>query len=279
MKLTWFDANSWLIEAGDQRILVDPWLVDDLVFGGMDWLVRGIRQDPSAPSRSMDIDIPENIDLILLSQGLADHAHPPTLSRLDKSIPVVASLDGAEVAQQHGFESVTALNHGETVRLKNLKIEAFVGAPVGALKKENAYVITFGEMTEDSGLRLYYEPHGYPDTEHLKAVEAVDIVITPMADINVLVVTPVIRGSAATPKLAELLQPQVMLPTAQNGRVTYEGLLAPAISETGGAEKMRSHLKAKGFDLRVVALDSGETVTLDLTARQGAAAKAGSAAL
>jgi len=33
MQLTWFGANSWLLE-WQQRILIDPWLVGSLVFGG-----------------------------------------------------------------------------------------------------------------------------------------------------------------------------------------------------------------------------------------------------
>ncbi|WP_322742709.1 MBL fold metallo-hydrolase [Synechocystis salina] len=33
MELTWYDSNSWLIEMGGQRILLDPWLVGDLTFG------------------------------------------------------------------------------------------------------------------------------------------------------------------------------------------------------------------------------------------------------
>ena len=109
MKLTWFDANTWLIEAGNKRILIDPWLVGDLVFGNMPWLVRGSR--PQAAT------IPQNIDLILLSQGLADHAHLPTLQQLDKSIPVLASPDGAKVAKGIGYQSVTVLNHGDTLCL------------------------------------------------------------------------------------------------------------------------------------------------------------------
>ena len=264
MKLTWFDANSWLVEASGLRVLIDPWLVGDLVFGGMDWLVRGIRKDPANPNRSIDIEIPDNIDLVLLSQGLADHAHPETLERLDKSIPVVASPDGAEVARDRGFESVQSITHGESLRQKGIEIQALVGAPVGALKKENAYIITFLE----AGVRLYYEPHGYPDIDRLAAVDPVDIVITPMADINLLTALPVIRGSAAAVKLAQLLHPQVMLPTAQNGRVTYEGLISPVIKETGGADDIAAQLKATGVETQIVALESGETVTLNLKARQ-----------
>lgn len=89
MELTWYDSNSWLIEMGGQRILLDPWLVGDLTFGNTPWLFRGFRSQPLA--------IPENIDLILLSQGLEDHAHPPTLKELDKSWPVLGSPDRKSV--------------------------------------------------------------------------------------------------------------------------------------------------------------------------------------
>lgn len=259
MKLTWFDANSWLIESADLRVLVDPWLVGDLVFGDLPWLVRGVRDSAIA--------LPNNIDLILLSQGLADHAHPETLKALDKSIPVIASPDGAKVASSLGYHSVQSVDHGEKLAWKRdkegsdaLLIETFVGAPVGALKKENAYVINF--LAE--AVRVYYEPHGYPDTDHLTSVGGVDVAITPMADQTLLGVAPVIRGSAAAPKIAELLSPKVMLPTAEAGRVTYAGLIAPTLTTKGGADDMRSRLKKAHPNLTVVQPVSGEAFSLDL---------------
>ena len=67
MYLTWLDVNSWLIELAGRRILVDPWLVGSQMFGNLDWLFKGVRSNPRP--------IPDNIDLILLSQGLEDHTH------------------------------------------------------------------------------------------------------------------------------------------------------------------------------------------------------------
>ena len=32
MYLTWLDSNSWLIEMGGKRVLLDPWLVGSLIF-------------------------------------------------------------------------------------------------------------------------------------------------------------------------------------------------------------------------------------------------------
>lgn len=263
MKLTWFDANSWLIESANVRVLVDPWLVGDLVFGDLPWLVRGMRSEAIA--------IPQNIDLILLSQGLADHAHPETLKALDKSIPVIASPDGAKVAQSLGYASVQSIDHGEKLTWKKpddetdtLVIEAFVGAPVGPLNNENAYVVSF--LSEAA--RLYYEPHGYPDADHLKDVGSVEIVITPMADQMLMGVAPVVRGAIAAPKLAELLRPKVMLPTAEAGRVTYSGLIAPVLSTKGGADDMRSRLRenARTASTEVIQPVSGEAIELDLQA-------------
>ncbi|MEL6259448.1 MAG: MBL fold metallo-hydrolase [Cyanobacteria bacterium J06626_6] len=257
MNLTWFDANSWLIEAAGNRILVDPWLVGDLIFGNLPWLVRGVRSHPAS--------IPDNIDLILLSQGLADHAHPPTLALLDKAIPVVASPDGADVAKQAGFQRVIALGHGNSFAFSNLEgpnveIQAFVGAPVGPTKKENAYVLHF----LSTGTKLYYEPHGYPDAEHLQTLGSVDIAITPMADQTLLGVAPVIRGSVAAPRIAELLSPRVMLPTAEAGRVAYEGLIAPTLTTKGGADAMRSLFGSQGKNIQVIQPISEETIELDL---------------
>jgi L-ascorbate metabolism protein UlaG (beta-lactamase superfamily) len=264
MKLTWFDANSWLIEAGGQRVLIDPWLVGDLVFANAPWLVRGWR--------SQNVPIPQDIDVILLSQGLADHAHIETLQQLDKSIPVIASVEGATVAKECRFESVTALEHGKTIRLaqakrnsgnhEGLEIQAFMGAVVGPLKRENAYVISF----LSAGTRLYYEPHGYPDTEHLQSIGAVDVAITPMANQTLMGVAPVIRGHIAAPQIAELLTPQVMLPTAEAGKVSYDGLIAPTLTTKGGAAEMRSRFTAEGKNIRIIQPVSGETITLDLKA-------------
>jgi L-ascorbate metabolism protein UlaG (beta-lactamase superfamily) len=258
MKLTWFDANSWLIEAGGQRILIDPWLVGDLVFANAPWLVRGMRLQ--------SIPMPQNIDVILLSQGLADHAHLETLQQLDNSIPVVASAEAAKIAEACGFESVTALVHGQKLHLgeeapdQGLGIQAFMGAVVGPLKRENAYVLSF----LSAGVRLYYEPHGYPDIENLKTIGAVEVAITPMVNQTLMGVAPVIRGHIAAPQIAELLTPQVMLPTAEAGNVSYDGLIAPTLTSRGGADEMRSRFTSEGKNIRIIQPVSGETITLHL---------------
>ncbi|MGB5975518.1 MAG: MBL fold metallo-hydrolase, partial [Nodosilinea sp.] len=150
MDVTWFDSNSWLLTLGGQHILVDPWLVGELVFGQQSWLFRGMHPKPQP--------IPERIDLILLSQGLEDHAHPPTLEALNRSIPVVGSPNAAKVARELGYSQVTALDHGETFTLPGpVTIKAVPGSPVGPTLVENGYILRDGV----AGPSVFYEPHGF----------------------------------------------------------------------------------------------------------------------
>ncbi|MEM8613004.1 MAG: MBL fold metallo-hydrolase [Cyanobacteria bacterium P01_H01_bin.105] len=251
--ITWLDVNSWQFNLAGRSILVDPWLLGDLVFSNTGWLIRGIRPQP--------VPMPKHIDLLLLSQGLADHAHPETLEALDKSIPVVASAAGAKVATQKGFTDVTVLEPGQSYRFEDdISIEALPGAPIGPLTQENAYIIT----VLSTGLRLYYEPHGYPDAD-LDQRSPVDVAITPLVSLNLPILGPVIRGGEGALELALKAKPQWLLPTADGGDVTYEGLVAKFLTADGGVDAVRSQLSEANLSTEVKTLRPMETLTLDLT--------------
>lgn len=255
MYLTWLDSNSWLIEMGGKKILLDPWLVGPLVFGNIDWLFKG--------TRSTEHPIPENIDLILLSQGLEDHAHPPTLKRLDRNIPVVASPNAAKVVQELGYISVTALPHGETFILnQSVEIKAVPGSSLGPTLVENGYLLK--EL--ESGLTLYYEPHGN-HSPSLKQVSPIDVVITPIVDLALPLVGPIIKGTNSALEVAKCLQPQVMLPTAAAGEVTYDGLLTKFLREVGSADEFRSLLEKNNLKTQVMEPKPGDRFELPLQPR------------
>ncbi len=254
MQVTWLDSNSWLWELADQRILVDPWLVGSLTFGNAPWLFRGEHPRPKS--------IPPEVSLILLSQGLADHAHPPTLQALDKSIPVMGSPKAAQVATDLGFTHVIALDHGDTQTLGGVSIQAVPGAPVGPTTLENGYLLT----DDTSGLKLFYEPHGF-HPESLKALAPVDVVITPMLDLSLPLVGPIIRGGQSAQELATWLQPQVMLPTANAGEAEYHGLLVSLLKAQGGAETLREALRASGQATQIIEPMVGKPLPLPLSPR------------
>ncbi len=240
MHLTWLDSNSWLIEMGGQRILLDPWLVGSLTFGNLPWLFKGDKNTVRP--------LPENIDLILLSQGLPDHAHPPTLEKLDRSIPVVASATAAKIVQKMGYTQITTLAHGQDFTVGNqLKIQAVPGSLVGPNLVENGYLLTdLGQKT-----KLYYEPHG-SHSAMLQDLAPVDVVITPIIDLKIPVLGSVIKGTASAVQVAEWLRPQVILPTAAGGDISFAGLLMSVLKAEGDADTLRSRLAAKNLDTKVL---------------------------
>jgi L-ascorbate metabolism protein UlaG (beta-lactamase superfamily) len=249
MQLTWLDSNSWLIELGGKNILLDPWLVGNLSFGNLPWLFQG--------TKTVDRPIPVNIDLILLSQGLPDHAHPPTLEVLDRSIPVVASPNAAQVVQKLGYKQVTSLAPGESYRFAEIEIKAVPGSPVGPTAIENGYILRAGDSS------LYYEPHGYHSP--LLAMEAkIDVVITPLIDLKLPLLGSVIKGRASALALCEILKPQFILPTAAGGDVKYEGLLLSILTAEGTVSEFQELLKSKSLTTKAIEPQPWQPINLTL---------------
>ncbi|MEB3293814.1 MAG: MBL fold metallo-hydrolase [Synechococcales bacterium] len=252
MHLTWLDSNSWLIEMGGKRILLDPWLVGDLMFGQAKWFFRGYRQN--------DRPIPETIDLILLSQGLEDHAHLPTLQVLDKSIPVVGSPSAAKVAESLGFQQVTALQHHQLFTLdQSVKIQALIGSPVGPTTRENAYLL----QDLHQGSTLYYEPHGYHSPD-LKQQGEIDVVLTPMIDLKLPIVGAFIKGTESALQVAQWVRPQVMIPTAAGGDIEFEGFLIKLLSAEGSPSELQKRLTAVGLSTQVLEPKPGDRFLVPL---------------
>ncbi len=252
MQLTWLDSNSWLIEIAQTRILLDPWLVGSLVFGNLTWLFKGEK----LTQRS----IPENIDLILLSQGIEDHAHPPTLKKLDHNLPVVASTNAAKVCQELGYTKVTPLNHGESFTLnQQVEIKAVPGTPIGPNSIENGYLIK--DLT--TGESIYYEPHG-THSPVLKQETSVDVIITPLTSIKIPLVGSIIKGQKSALEVCQWLKPQVILPTAAGGDIDFQGILTKVMSAEGTIDDFRSLLTNNNLATQVIEPQPGEPVALNL---------------
>ena len=252
MHLTYFDSNSWLIELDGTRILLDPWLVGDLTFGNLSWLFKGTKNQVHA--------IPENIDLILLSQGLEDHAHPPTLKELDRNIPVVASPNAAKVVQELGYSTIIPVAHGESYTINDrVEIKAIPGSPIGPTLTENAYII----KGLASGKTLYYEPHGYHSPE-IKSTESIDVVITPLISLKLPLIGALIRGQQSALELCQAIKPQVILSTAAGGDVSFEGLLISILKAEGTVDQFNELLKQKDLPTTAIDPQSGASIELSL---------------
>lgn len=251
MNLTYFDSNSWLIEIDGARILLDPWLVGKLTFSNLNWLFEGRKNNPQP--------IPENIDLILLSQGLEDHAHPPTLKQLDKNIPVIASPNGAKVVKELGYGKITTLDHGSSFKLQQVEIKAVPGSPIGPTLVENGYII----KGLASGKNIYYEPHGY-HAESLKYDAPIDVIITPLINLKLPLLGAVIKGQETALKVCQWLNPQVIVSTAAGGDIDYEGLITSVLKADGTVEEFNQLLQQHQLSTKAINPESGETIELCL---------------
>lgn len=239
MELTYLDSNSWLIEMAGKRILLDPWLVGSLTFGNTPWLFKG--------DRPQDRQIPENVDLILLSQGLEDHAHPPTLRKLDHRLPVVGSPNAAKVVQALGYETIHTLGHDQRIILDNLEILALKGSPVGPTTFENGYFLK--DLT--TGATLYYEPHGY-HSPVLKQYGPVDVILTPLINLTLPLLGPVIKGQATALEVCEWLHPKAILATAAGGDIRFEGILMKFLKPQGTIADFQARLHQTQPDVLVM---------------------------
>lgn len=237
-----------------KRILLDPWLVGSLVFANLPWLFRGRHLTPHP--------IPEAIDLILLSQGLEDHAHPPTLEQLDRSIPVVASPNAAKVAQKLGYTQVTALLHGESFTLSDqVNIQAVPGDPIGPFLVENGYILT--DLQQN--IKLYYDPHGHHSPE-IKAAAPVDVVITPLISLQIPGLGDIIKGGKDAVQAVEWLNPQIIIPTAAGGDVHFDGLLMSVVQAQGSIDAFQALLSQAQLSTRVIAPNPGQRFEVELIA-------------
>lgn len=249
MRLTWLDSNSWFIETSDKKILLDPWLVGSLVFANQNWLFEGKKKDLPP--------IPEDIDLILLSQGLEDHAHTPTLKILNHNIPVVGSPNAAQVCNNFNYAHVNSLDHGQSFILdEQIEIKAVPGAPIGPSLVENAYII----RDLNNNTSVYYEPHGY-HSPSLKE-ESVDIVITPITSLKILGFVDFIKGQKSALEACKLLNPKFILPTTTGGKVEYQGFLNTIISEEGTINDFSALLSQHNLDVKVIKPLVGEPVVI-----------------
>lgn len=258
MKLTWIDLNTWMFEFGDYTILVDPWLVDPLIFYGMPWLFTAQHTVPPAYT-------PETlptIDLILISQGLDDHCHKPTLERLSRTIPVVASPTAAKVARALGFQQVTALGHWQHYDVaERFQITAIPGAEIQPGQTENGYWLA----DHRTGATLYYEPHQFPATANLgERLGSVDVAIAPIVGQIFPLLGQVIMGPTEALQLVNTLQPRWYLPTTM-GDIQASGLLPRLTQSVGSIAEFSDRLAQSGQTTQFILPEPGRPLELTVT--------------
>ena len=234
-KATYLGSNGWIIEFKKARIVIDPWLIGDLVFPPGRWFFKGTLKD--------EIPTPENIDLILLTQGLPDHCHIPSLKKFPKKTNIICSKSAYKICEELNFESINIIRPGQILKFNNIKIEATTGAAVPQI--ENGYIL---EANDGS---FYIEPHGFLDNK-LKP-RKLDAVITPTKNLKLPIVGPFVKGADVIPNLVKIFNPSYILSSTTGGDAKFSGILNSFIS-------LEEYKKA--LDCKVVDLDQMQSVII-----------------
>ena len=224
-RATYLGSNGWLINFKKTNLIIDPWLKGDLIFPPGEWFFKGSLEE--------EIFIDKEIDIILLTQGLPDHCHVPTLEMFRKDIPIICPKSAIETLEKIGFNSIKMLKPTEKTNLHNLSFEATAGAPVPQI--ENGYIV---KDDQDNG--FYIEPHGYLD-ENLKK-QSLDAVITPTKNLELPLVGSFVKGADIVPKLINKFNPKFILSSTVGGDAKYSGFLNNFISVKEYKEELNSNL-------------------------------------
>ena len=226
-KATYLGSNGWIVDFKQSKIIIDPWLIGDLVFPLGGWFFKGKLKD--------EIATPKNIDLILLTQGLPDHCHIPSLKKFPKETNIICSKSASKILKELNFESIRIMEPGEIFKFNEIKIEATSGAPVPQV--ENGYIIE----SNDGG--FYIEPHGFLD----KTIKPrkLDAVITPTKNLELPILGPFVKGADVIPSLVRLFNPSYILSSTTGGDAQFSGILNTFIS----LEEYKKNLNCKILDL------------------------------
>eukprot|EP00438_Fugacium_kawagutii_P030358 Skav223241 [mRNA] locus=scaffold2231:417828:420287:+ [translate_table: standard] len=206
------------------------------VFWGQRWAFRGERREPA--NSILPEDVFEHFDAIVITQGLDDHCHRPTLERVDRRMPIIATPSAAKAIQQLGFQA-SVLQPGESLMLGKLRVSAVPGSVVGPpwQDPENGYVFT---DTRPGGLSIGTEPHGN--------------LLGPALGTSISEEKKLVNGVREAADTLEALDPvpRFLLPL-RNGEIDASGFLAEQLQEDGGvagfAELQRGRPKLRHVEL------------------------------
>ena len=226
-KATYLGSNGWIIEFKKARVVIDPWLLGDLIFPPGGWFFKGTLKD--------EIPTPEDIDLILLTQGLPDHCHIPSLKKFPKKTNIICSESASKVLDELNFESINVMKPGKILNFNEIKIEATSGAAVPQI--ENGYILE----TNDGS--FYIEPHGFLDNK-IKP-RKLDAVITPTKNLGLPIVGSFVKGADVIPNLVKLFNPSYILSSTTGGDAQFSGILNSFIS----LEEFEKSLNCEILDL------------------------------
>jgi len=219
-KLTWLSHGSWLIESGDHRILLDPFLADN----------------PAATLKPDDVG---QISHILISHGHFDHVADAAEIAKRTGATIVAIFEIAQwFANKQDIEATIGMNMGGAVDLPIGKVKMIPALHSSDLPDGSYGGNPAGFLLTIDGKRIYFACDTAIYSDMKLYAHRVDVAVLPIGD----QFTMGIEDSVAATKMIE---PQTVLPAHYN---TWPPIAQDA--ETW-AERIRKETDAKPIVLEV----------------------------
>lgn len=267
------NGQLWQVKSGNSQVsvVVDP-LASQLDFG-IPW---GYRANKVALSESQTIDLicKAKPTHCLLTMGLDDHCHPPTITKMMNELPdleyiVAPSAEKKLLGLGVKADKITVLKHGEFCKLGDALVTATEGALVGPpwQERELGFLLQLGK-SEAEGLSVYYEPHADVVLDNIKNLRA-DIMVSPVTKQALPAQVPaegqytLVYGADRTLEIADTLGASVVVPLG-NGVLDIEGPLAGLVSASGGVSDFERLLEDKGSAVTVEKASPGVPVTVKI---------------
>ncbi len=218
--LTWLSHGSWLIESGNHRLVLDPFLTDN----------------PAATTKPEDLD---PICHVLLSHGHFDHVADAAAIANRNGATIVASFEITEwFSKNHGVESTVGMNLGGAVELPFGTLKMIPALHSSSLPDGTYGGEPSGFLLTIEGKRIYFACDTALFSDMRLHAHEVDVAVLPIGD----QFTMGIEDSVTATKLIE---PKMVLPAHYN---TW-----PPITQSAQkwAERISHETRAKPVVLKV----------------------------
>lgn len=185
---------SVLLEAGDVRVLTDPWFTETDAYNHGEQIALTIDKLPK-------------LTAVVASHGHYDHFDIAAFAAYpDKSVPMIVRTEMVEAAKAAGFTDVRALEHWQSAEVAGVKITA---TPAAHGVPESTYVIEMGGYTVYFGgdTRLIPELHEIP-----KKFPNIDLALLAVNGLTVTGAGPMVMNAQEAAELVALLHAKVAVP-------------------------------------------------------------------
>ncbi len=244
------DYQSWALEQGGKRLLIDPWLTDEMSLPPGHWLFGRRRVAPAPVTTYLPMDA------LVLTAHFSDHLHPQTLAALPKSVPVFATPTAAKLVRQLGFTQVTALRDTE-------RATPWPGLELEAIAPGFPYTLnSLGYVFTADGERLYFETH-VVDAKRAKArLGPVHTLVAPVQSVR-LMGLPLVMSPERALAIAKVLQPKYWVPTGNDPAQAHGAFSKTMLFYRGEVADFSALLQSSGVATTLLEPKPGEVARND----------------